>query len=358
MTTPVPAPDSWLYVGTHRAGPGTGISRAIFDTRTGHLSPFELAVETPDPAFLVTREDGQRLYACNSGTPGGVSAFAVSPASGALTYLNHEPSEGRGPSHLSLDVRARYVLDANYGGGFVEVLALAGDGRLGPRTAFVRHQGHSVDPERQTRPYAHCIKVDPANRFALVADLGIDRVVVYRFDESSGTLTPHDPPGVDLAPGSGPRHFAWHPNGRWIYLANEIANTVSLLTWDAGTGRLTRQGTQPTLPAGIDVPNTAAEILVSPDGRFVYVSNRGHDSVARFRVHAEDGSLTALDHTSSLGRTPRYMTFDATGRWLIVANCDSESVVVFEVDRERGALGRGVPHGAPRPYGLALAPRR
>jgi 6-phosphogluconolactonase len=347
---------SWLYAGTHRSGPRTGISRARFDPAGGALSAFTLAAESADPAFLVVHRDGRHLYACNSGTPGGVSAFALDPASGDLRYLNHVVSEGRGPSQLSLDHTGRHVLDANYGGGYAEVLALDQDGRLGSRTAFVRHTGHSVDPVRQTQPYAHCIRVGPANRFAFVADLGLDQVLIYRFDAATGSLTPHDPAYAAVTPGSGPRHLAWHPNGRWLYLIEEMSSTVVVFAWDSATSRLHARQTVSTLPRGFTGESIAAEILVHGSGRWLYASNRGHDSIAVFAIDPGTGVLTPVAHAGSRGRTPRYMTFDCTERWLLVANIDSETVAIFGLDADTGQLTpQGEPHAAPRPYGLAMA---
>ncbi|MEO8484245.1 MAG: lactonase family protein [Acidobacteriota bacterium] len=353
---PTQAP-CWLFVGTHYAGPGTGLSRARFDPATGSLSPFELAATCPDPAFFVVHPDGRRLYACNSGTPGGVTAFALSPTTGTLTMLNAIESAGRGPSQLTLDRTGRVLLDANYGGGYFDVVTLTADGALGALGARVPHEGQGTDPVRQARAYVHCVVVDPANRFALVADLGLDRVYVYRFDAAAGTVAPHDPPYATTAPGSGPRHLAWHPNGRWLYLIEEMGNAITALAWDAETGRLHAQQTVTTLPEGFTDANTAAEILVRADGRFVYASNRGHDSVAVFAIDQLNGRLTLASRVGSNGRTPRYMALDPSQQWLMVANIDSDSIAQFRVDVQTGALtSHGELHHQSRPYGLAFAP--
>jgi 6-phosphogluconolactonase len=347
----------WLFVGTQHSGPGTGLSRARFDPVAGTLSAFELAAASPDPAFFVVHPDGQHLYTCNSGTPGGVTAFALAPRTGALTALNSVPSSGRGPSQLTLDREGHAILAANYGGGYLDVVPLTATGALGPLSARVRHQGHGVDPVRQTQPYVHCVTVDPANRYALAADLGLDRVYVYRFDASAGTVTPNDPPYVQTAPRSGPRHLAWHPNGRWVYLIEELSNTITFYDWEAETGRLDPQQTIATLPREFTGENTAAEILVRADGRFVYASNRGHDSVAVFAVEPVSGRLALASRARSEGRTPRYMAFDPSHAWLFVANIDDDAIVQFRVDRNSGALtSHGATHHRPRPYGLAFAP--
>lgn len=346
-----------VYIGTNGAGPGTGIARARFDATTGTLSKPELAVITPDPAYLLLHPEGHTLYAANTGTPGGVSAFAIAPARGELTLRNGRPSPGRGPSHLGIDASGRFLFDANYGDGHVRVHALNVDGSLGEQTAFVQHEGHSVHPERQTRAHAHCVMTDPTNGFALVADLGLDQVVVYRFDASSGELTPSNPPFLKLPPGSGPRHLAWHSNGRWLYVVNELANTVTACRWDAARGALEPMQTVPTLPADFTASNTAAEIGVHPNGKFVYASNRGHDSIAIFAIDEASGKLSPLGHVSSRGKTPRYFAFDPTGRWMLVTNHDSDAIVTFAVDPETGAL---TPHGDmvswARPHGIVLLP--
>ena len=345
----------FVYFGTSNAGPGTGFSRARFDADTGTLTPPELILETPDPAIFVIHPDEKHLYACNTGTPGGVSAYAIDRATGALTLVNFKESKGRGPSHLSLDRTGRYVLDANYGGGHVDVLALAADGRLGEQTAFVQHRGSSVHPQRQTKPYAHCIKVDPTNRFALAADLGTDHVVVYRFDAASGTLTPNDPPFAAVTPGSGPRHLTWHPNGRWLYVVEEIANSVTAFSWDGAKGTLTEFQTIPTLPADFTGTNTAAEITVHANGRFLYASNRGHNSIAVYAIEEGTGRLTLRQHISSQGKTPRYFAFDPTNRWLIATNQDSANAAIFRVDEKTGELTlQGVQTTLPKPCGLAF----
>jgi 6-phosphogluconolactonase len=349
---------AWLFVGTQRSGPGTGLSRAAFDAATGTLSGFELAAVSSDPAFFVVDPTERRLYTCNSGTPGGVSAFALDPATGQLTALNHSVSLGRGPSQLSLDHRSRFVLDANYGGGYVEVIAIEGDGRLGALATRVEHHGHSIDAERQSRPYAHCIQVDPTNRFALVADLGLDQILIYQFDPATGTLTPHRTPHVAVTPGAGPRHLAWHPNDRWLYLIEELSSTVTSFAWDALTGELTRGQTIELLPADFTGDNTAAEILVHVGGRFLYASNRGDDSIVLCHIDEATGRLTLQERVASGGRTPRYMAFDRTHRWLFVANVDSDAVTIFAIDGATGTLTpHGAPHPIPRPYGLALARR-
>jgi 6-phosphogluconolactonase len=247
---------------------------------------------------------------------------------------------------VSLDRSEKYVLNANYGGGYVEVHALAADGSLGERTAFVQLSGSSVHPQRQTKAYAHWFGVDPSNRFALVADLGTDRIMIYRFDGATGKLEPNDPPFAKVRPGSGPRHLAWHPNGRWMYAVQELSNEVIAFSWDANNGALTELQTVATLPSGFAGVNTAAEIGVHSNGRFLYISNRGHDSIAIYGIDPKSGQLQLIEHASSQGKTPRYFAFDPSHRWLLVNNQEGNNAVVFRVDADSGKL---TPHGAPIP---------
>ena len=345
---------SIVFLGTSSASRGTGLARMRFDLESGAATVPELATEVADPALFVLSRNGARLYLCHSG---GLSAYAVDAVRGTLSLLNHRAAEERGPSHVSLDHTGRFVLDANYHGGFVEVLALAADGSLGDRTALASHEGRSVHPERQTRAYPHCFTVDPTNRYAIAADLGADRLVVYRFDDRTGSLAPHDPPFRSVTPGSGPRHLAWHPSGQWLYVVNELASSVSLFRWDAAAGRLSDLQTISTLPAYFAGDNTGAEIVVHPGGRVLYASNRGHDSLAVFAIDDASGRLTVLETIGMRGRTPRYFALDPGGSWLIANNRDSNTAVTFRID---AATGRLTPHGDPvpigRPTGVAFVP--
>jgi 6-phosphogluconolactonase len=333
-----------LYLGTQNAPDSMGLASSRFDTEAGTLSTPSLAGSTRDPAFFAIHPDRKHLYICNTGTPGGISAFGIDRDSGALKPLNHVGAVGRGPSHVSVDRSGRYVLNANYGGGYVEVHAIEQDGSLGRRTAFIELTGSSVHPQRQTKAYAHWFGVDPSNRFALIADLGTDRIMIYRFDAASGALVASDTPFAKVRPGSGPRHLAFHPNTRWMYAVQELSNEVIAFSWDDTRGILTELQTVSTLPADFQGPNTAAEIGVHTNGRFLYVSNRGHDSIAVFAIDPRNGHLKLLEHVSSRGKTPRYFAFDPSNRWLVVSNQEGDSVAVFRVDAESGKLAA---HGEP-----------
>ena len=343
--------NSLVYIATQNPEK-MGITLAEFDSATGTLSAPKMAIETRDPAHFTLSGDGRHLYMCNTGTPGGISAFAVDRKTGGLTLQNHIESKGRGPSYVSVDASGKFVLDANYGGGYVEVLSLQKDGSLGAQVSFVQHVGSSVHA-RQNKPYAHWIRTDPTNKFALVADLGTDQVVVYRFDTATGKLTPNDPPAAKVGPGSGPRHLAFHPNGKWLYAAQELSNEVLAFNWDAAKGTLTQFQAVKTLAEGFSEPSTAAEIAVRADGKFLYVSNRGEDSIVVYSV-AGHGELTFRQRVASGGKVPRYFSFDPSNQWLIVANQEGGNVVVFKVDGATGQLAQTSSVALPRPMGVVF----
>jgi 6-phosphogluconolactonase len=265
-------------------------------------------------------------------------------------------SDRRGPSHISLDQTGRFVLNANYGGGYLEVIAINDDASLGEKTAVFQHEGKGEHPTRQDAPHAHAFKVDPTNRFALAADLGLDKIIVYRFDATSGTIALNDQPHASVAPGSGPRHIAWHPNGKIAYVIEELSNEVSVFEWESGAGILSEIQTISSLPADFS-GGTAAEIAVHPNGRFVYASNRGHDSIAVFGVDATSGKLALIEHVGSRGKTPRYFEIDPAHEWMIVTNQDSNNAVVFRVDADSGRLtAHGEPVDLPQAAGVAFLP--
>jgi 6-phosphogluconolactonase len=348
---PVQATDLFVYCGTQRSGPNLGFSLAHFDTDSGVLTKPTFLTESPAPAYFVIHPDGRHLYTCNATSPGGVSAYEIEPHTGQLTFLNRVPAGGAGTCYVSLDKTGRFVLAANYASGNIAVFAIKADGSLGERTAFVQHTGSSVNPLRQTHAYAHSIIVDPSNRFALVADLGLDKVLVYRFNAQDGTLTPNDPPFAAVKPGSGPRHLTFHPNGRWVYVISEIASTVTALNWDSTKGSLAEFQTVSALPADFQGTNTSAEILAHPNGKFLYASNRGDDSLAVFAIDQTTGRLALVEHVSCGGKTPRFFTFDPTGKWLLCSNHGNDNTVVFRVEENTGHLTQtGMPVSVPYPF--------
>ncbi len=356
MTHTAMSKPSLVYIATQNPGK-MGITVAEFDSKTGKLGVPTLAAETRDPAHFTLSEDGARLYMCNTGTPGGVSAFSVDRKSGVLKLLNFKESKGRGPSYVSVDGSGRYVLDANYGGGFVEIYSLAKDGSLDTQTAFVEHSGSSVHA-RQNKPYAHWFRTDPSNQFGLVADLGIDQIVVYRFDSTTGKLTPNDPPAAKTPPGTGPRHLVFHPNGKWLYGIAELANQVMAFHWDGGKGTLTPFQSVNTLADGFSQPSTAAEIAIHENGKFLYASNRGEDSLVVYAIDAKSGELSLRQRVPSRGKVPRYFSFDPSNRWLLVSNQEGANVSVFGVDGSTGELAAvGEPVSLIKPMAVVFAPR-
>ena len=346
---------SLLYIATQNPEK-MGITVAEFDSATGKLSAPTMIQETRDPAHFTVTPDGRHLYMCNTGTPGGVSAFAIKDQkTGAMTLLNYKEALGRGPSYVSVDKSGKYVLDANYGGGYVEVFSLAKDGSLEKQTAFVQHVGSSVNPQRQTKPYAHWIRTDPSGRFALAMDLGMDEVVIYKLDAATGTLTPNDPPFTKVAGGLGPRHLAFHPNGKWAYGIAEMGNQVMAFNWDATKGTLTQFQSVNTLDASFKDVSSAAEIAVHGNGKFLYASNRGEDSIVVYSIDPKNGDLTFTQRVSSRGKVPRYFTFDPTNHWLIVSNNDSGNISVFRVDAKSGHLEPvGEPVAIVKPMGVVF----
>lgn len=334
-----------LYVGTYTEGTSAsrGIYRLEFDLESGRLSAPVLAAETKNPSFLALPSSGGFLYAVNELEEGQVSAWAVSPGDGGLTFRSRVNVGASSPCHLVLDRLGKHVLIANYGGGSVTVIALGPDGKLGERTALVQHTGSGPNRERQEKPHAHSIHLDAANRFAFVADLGLDKIFVYKFAADRGTLTPHDFPFVAMASGAGPRHLAFHPEGKRLYAINELLSTVTVLKYEPGTGTLEELQSVSTLVAPM-AGNITAEVQVHPSGKFLYASNRGHDSIASFSIDSGNGRLTLLE-TQSLGiKTPRHFCIDPTGRFLIVANQGGDNLAVFRVDPQTGV---------PRPTGMS-----
>lgn len=331
------------YVGTYTTGVSRGIYEIDFDTEAGRfVSEPQLAAESVNPSFLAADRSGRALYAVNEsqqfqGAPtGAVSAFAIDPASGRLALLNQQASAGADPCFIMIDPAGRHVLVANYTSGTVAVLPIAAEGRLEPAVSVRQGAGSGPIAARQTGPHAHHIVLDPSSRFVLWTDLGADRVVVDRFDASTGRLEPHKPEGAAIAPGSGPRHLAWHPSGRVLYLLNELSATVTTMSFDIPTGALTAVRTIGAREAGAAGENTAAEIAVSPTGTFLYSSNRGDDNLTVFRIDARTLEPSPVARVSSGGRTPRHFAIDPSGQWLIVANQNSDSLVVLRIDAASG----------------------
>ena len=351
----------WVYIGTYTDRDSKGIY--VYRFNSGRLHPIgSLAAEIVSPSFLAVDPSHRFLYAVNEtdtfqGQPtGGVSAFAIDRKTGRLKLLNQVSSGGAGPCFVSLDRSGKCVLVANYSSGSVAVFPVLPGGRLGKPSAFVQHEGHSVNAERQERPHAHDISVSPDNRFALAADLGLDKLLVYRFDAAEGSLAPNDPPSASVDPGSGPRHFVFDPGGHFVYLLNEIKSTVTTFSYNAEQGTLHELQTVPALPAGFTGENTAAEIALGRSGKFLYASNRGQDAIAVFAIDARH-TLKSVGHVPTLGKEPRNFAIDPTGAYLLAANQNSSNIVVFHVSP---ATGRLTPTGqvveVPSPVCIVFVP--
>ena len=351
--------DTLVFVGTYTGGKTNSQGIYAFRMREAagkpSFAPLGLAAETASPSFLTVDAARGLLFAVNEtdtyeGKPtGSVSAFAIDRATGKLTLINRQPSLGKAPCHLTLDKSGRFLIVANYSSGTVAVLPVAANGRLGEPTV-VQHSGSSINKERQEAPHAHCTTFDPAYRFFFACDLGIDNLMVYRLDEVKGALTPHTPPFAAVKAGSGPRHMTFRPDARFAYVLNELTSTVTAFAYDAQKGVLTERQTLSTLPTSYTGQNSGAEIVMHPSGKFLYTSNRGHNSIAIFRVDQASGALTFVRAQETGGRTPRNFALDPSGRLLLAANQESATIVVFDVDQNSGELkANGVTIDAPTP---------
>ncbi len=340
----MPPTHVFAYIGTYTGKGSAGIYVYRLDGASGALEMAAPPAQAANPSFLAVDPQKRCLYAVAElgefhGHPGGgVSAFAIDAGSGALTPLNQQPSHGSAPCHLCVDASGRYVLVANYSSGTVSMLPIEAGGALGRATEIIQHHGAGPDPRRQEGPHAHSVTLDPDNRFAFVCDLGLDKIMAYRLDLDNGSLPPHTPPWAATAPGAGPRHLAFHPHGRNAYVINELDSTVTAYAYDQMDGTLSPLQTVSTLPADFSAANTCADVHVSPCGRFLYGSNRGHDSIAIWGIDANNGALTPLAHTPSGGKTPRNFAIDPSGTFLLAANQDSDNVVVLRIDPDTGRL--------------------
>lgn len=335
-----------VYISTYTEDGRDGIFLADLNPSTGELQLIKRVADIRKASFLALHPNHRYLYSTcefddyKDSKGGAVSAFKIDAATGSLTLLNHQSSGSEGPHYLSLDHEGKNALVANYHGGSVAVLPIRADGTLGAATATVLHHGSSVNKDRQTGPHPHAIDVDPANRFVFVPDLGADKVVAYRFNPAAGTLTPNNPRELATSPGAGPRHIAFYPNGKWAYVINELDSTVIALKYDSQAGVLTPMETVSTLPEGAKEENITGEVVVHPSGRFLYGSNREHDSIAMFAIDQTTGRLSSLGHCPAGGRTPRNFNIDPSGKYLLAANLDSNSVTVLQIDHAAGKLSR------------------
>jgi 6-phosphogluconolactonase len=333
-----------VYVGTYTSGQSEGIYLYRLKLSAGEISQVAITKRVKDPSYLALAPSGRYLYAVNEveefagKKSGALSSFAVDYQTGELRFLNQQPSLGGAPCYVLVDRTGRFVLVANYAGGNVAVLPVSSDGSLGEVTEVKQDVGSSINAKRQEGPHAHCIVLDPANRFAYTCDLGTDKIMIFRFDKRRGKLIPNVQPWVQVKPGAGPRHLTFDPAGKYAYVINELHATVTAFAHDQATGNLKEVQTIPTLPSGFTGENTSADIHISPDGRFLYSSNRGHDSIAAFRIDPGNGRLVFIAHESCGGKTPRNFVIDPTGRFLLVANQNSDNIVTFRRDSKTGRL--------------------
>ncbi len=333
-----------VYIGTYTQGDSEGIYVYRLDISSGALEYVSVAAGVDNPSFLELHPQKPYLYAVNEisdfggESSGAITAFSIDEGTGALTLLNQQSTIGPGPCHLSVDATGKFALVANYGGGSVCMLPIQEDGTLGEATDFIQHEGSSVNPARQQGPHAHSIVIDPTNRYAFTPDLGLDKILIYKIDLTSGKLIPNDPPWVAVAPGGGPRHFDFHPDHKYAYVINEIGNTVTAFTYDETNGSLAEIQTIPTLPDDFEDTSHTADIHVSPSGKFLYGSNRGHDSIVIFAIDSETGTLAYVDHESTQGETPRNFAIDPTGTFLFAENQGTDTIVTFRIDSDTGKL--------------------
>jgi len=349
------AADYNVFVGTYTGPNSKGIYTFRFDPATGKFTEPHVAAETDNPSFLALDPHNRFLYAVNElesykGTvSGAVSVFEVDPSTAKLTFRQQVSSLGEDPAYIAVDHSGHDVLVADYTTGDVVVFPIEKDGTLGEHTALDQHHGSSVNPERQKGPHAHSIQLTNDNRFALSADLGLDKIIIYRFDPARGTLTANKPPFATVAPGAGPRHIAFSSDGRFAYVADEMGTDVTVFSLNAKTGAMHELQTIDTV-AEHDPANTAAEIALAPSGSYLYTSTRKADVITEFSVARKSGKLTLVDRVPSGGKNPRFFALDPTGQWMFVANQSSDEIVLYRVDKTTGKLtptGNSIHIGAP-----------
>ncbi len=337
------ADDPLVFVSAFASGDKAGIHAFQFDSKTGALKPLHRTTDLQNPFFLAVSHDKHFLYAIDAKNFGDkvdefVAAYSIEGRSGQLKRLNQQSSRGTSSCYLDTDATGKVVVVANYSSGSVASLPVKADGSLGEAASFIQHSGSSVDPARQKGPNAHSIVISPDNRFALAADLGIDKIMNYRLDAATATLSPNEAqPFAKMAPGSGPRHMVFHPNGKRLYVISEIKNTVTLFDYATETGMLTERQTISTVPADFTGKSYTADLKITPDGKFLYGTNRGHDSIAAYRIE-EDGKLSLISIEPSLGKGPQNLLINPDGRWLLCANMPGNSVVVFQIDPQSGKI--------------------
>ncbi|QDK79767.1 lactonase family protein [Spirosoma sp. KCTC 42546] len=330
------SPDYYLYVGTYTRKTSEGIYVFRFNTQTGDFTPVGIAKGVTNPCFLAISTDHRFLYANGGNTGDSVRAFSIDKESHKLTLLNSEASDGKGGAHIAVDKTGKWVIVGNYTSGSVSVLPTKADGSLGKVSQVIQHEGKSIDPERQTKPYVHSINIAPNNKDVFVPDLGTDKIMTYALDAKTGQLAAGNPPFTAVTPGSGPRHFTFHPTGKFAYVIQEMGATITGFTYKSGA--LETIQTIKLLPEEYTGRKWAADLHISPDGRFLYGSNRAHESLTIFSIDPKTGQLTLVDHQPVNGKTPRNFAIDPTGNFVLVANQDSDNITIFKRDKQTGKL--------------------
>ena len=357
-------PDELVYIGTNIADPQQNTIYLYHLTpATGELLPLGAMKGGAQPTYLTMDATHRHLYAVSEtqtflGAPGGgVSTLAIDPRNGTLAMLNQQPSTGASPCYISLDRTGKNALVANYAGGNVAMLPVRPDGQLDPASATDQHQPPLGPHKNQDKPHAHCFIAAPDNRYAFAVDLGTDKVYSYRLNAPQNQAQVQPTPAFVAKPGAGPRHLTFHPNGRWAYLENELNSTITALAYNAATGTFQEIETQTQLPAGFTGENSGADVHVSPDGRFLYTSNRGDNSLAVFAIEGGSGRLALVQHVSTQGKTPRNFALDPTGQVLLVANQNSDNVFTYRVDKQSGKLtATGKSVSLPSPMFVEVVP--
>lgn len=357
----IPAADPLLFVTSFTSGDKSGIQAYRLESATGVLKPTQRTADVQNPFFLALSPDQKRLYSIHAQQFSGkddeqVAAYEIVGKNGELKLLNRASSKGRASCYLEVDATGKTVLVANYTSGSVAALPIRADGQLGEPASFFQHTGSSVNPKRQKEPHAHCIIISPNNRFVYAADLGLDQILCYRLDPATAKLTPHDPPFAKTPAGAGPRHLTFDPQGKHLYAINELLNSVTVFDYDAQTGKLNEKQTISTLPADFSGTSYCADVKITPDGRYLYGTNRGHDSIAAYRI-GTDGRLTRIAIEPSRGKGPQNLAITPDNRWLICANMPGDNVAVFRIDAQTGRLQAvGEPVAQKSPSCIMLIP--
>jgi len=361
LPTPTPATDPIVFITAFAPGEKGGIHAYEFDTKEGKLKPIQRTAGAENPFFLALSPNKKFLYSIHAKQFGGkekeqVAAYEVVGRTGELKLLNRQSAEGTAACYLDVDTSGKSVLVANYTSGSVASLPVKADGSLGEPASFFQHMGSSVNPKRQKEPHAHCIVVSPDNKYAFAADLGLDQILCYKLDPATAKLSANEPPFAKTPAGAGPRHLTFHPNGKRVYVINELLNSVTVFDYDAKSGTLTEKQTISTLPDDFKGTSYCADLKITPDGKYLYGTNRGHDSVAAYSI-AEDGKLSLIAIEPSLGKGPQNLAITAGGDWLLCANMPGNNVAVFGIDPKTGRLkSAGDPIKQPSPSCIMLLP--